>query len=93
MKDVKEQLELVLSVTVDDCAITETKEKANWFMNQMEKIFSISRGGEMKKNLGINYKWEVLENGKAVCKETMDKKVDCSVAAYEAHIRKEAKFC
>ena len=91
MKDVKEQLELIVSVTVDDCAITGTKEKADWFMNQLEKRFSITRGGEMKKHLGINYEWGVLENGKAFCKATMDKKVDCSVAAYEEHIGKEAK--
>jgi hypothetical protein len=34
---------------------------------------------------------ESIGNGKAFCKATMDKKVDCSVAAYEEHIGKEAK--
>ena len=66
MKDVKEKLELIGSVTVDDCAITWTKDKADWFINQLNKIFSITRGREMKKAfrnklwVGNIIKWESI---------------------------------
>ena len=37
--DVKNKLTLIVSVTVDDCAITGTEDNIQWFMNGVEKRF------------------------------------------------------
>ena len=86
------ELELIVSVTVDDCAVTGMEEDRKWFMNKLEERFKITRGGLLKKHLGVDYEWGVFRNGKAYCKATMDKKVDAIVDNYEKHINGEAKI-
>ena len=40
--DENENLILMVSVTVNDCAITETTENIHWFMNGLETRFNIT---------------------------------------------------
>ena len=60
-------------------------------MKGLEGRFKITRGGLLKKHLGVNYEWGVLPNGKSFCRATMEKKVNALVEAYIKHIGKEAK--
>ena len=48
--DVKNKLTLIVSVTVDDCAITGTEENIQWFMNDVEN----------------NLKSQEMENSKSI---------------------------
>lgn len=48
---------LIVDVTVDDCAVAGRQSTVNWFMDQLEKQFKITRGGRLKKHLGIDYEW------------------------------------
>jgi hypothetical protein len=50
-----------------------------------------TRGGIVKKHLGIDYKWGLLPNSKAFCEATMDKKVNVLVKSYEKYINTEVK--
>jgi hypothetical protein len=90
--DEKEELKLLVSVTVDDCAITGLVKDIEWYTNELEKRFNITKGGILKKHLGIDYEWGILPNGKAYCKATMEKKVKATIEQYEEHIGKEAKI-
>ena len=90
--DKNDKLEIMVGVTVDDCAVTGLPLNIEWFMKGLEGRFKITRGGLLKKHLGVDYEWGVLPNGKAFCKATMDKKVNTLVEAYEKHIGKEAKI-
>ena len=85
------ELVLMVSVTVDDCAVTGMESDINWFMDELEKRFKITRGGILRKHLGVDYEWGVQDDGKAFCKATMDKKVNTTIAQYEKYIGKEAK--
>ena len=82
----------MVSVTVDNCAVAGLPWNIEWFMKGLEGRFKITRGGLLKKHLGVDYKWGVLQNGKCFCKPTMDKKVNALVEAHEKHIAKEAKI-
>ena len=89
--DETEKLDLLVTVTVDDCAITGLEEHIEWFMDNVEKRFKITRGGILSKHLGVIYEWGKLENGKMFCKATMDKKVDGIVKSYEEYIKGKVK--
>ncbi|MGB2452939.1 MAG: reverse transcriptase domain-containing protein, partial [Candidatus Poseidoniaceae archaeon] len=82
---------LMVSITVDDCAITGLNEDIEWFMDGLEKRFKITRDGIISKHLGVTYKWGTNNQGKAYCKATMDKKVNAIVDYYENHIGKPVK--
>ena len=91
--DENDELMLMVSVTVDDCAITGLETNIKWFMDELEKRFKITRGGIIKKHLGVSYEWGIREeDGKAFCEATMDKKVKATIQQYEEHIGKEAKI-
>ena len=90
--DANDKLELLVSVTVDDCAVTGLPKNIEWFMKGLEGRFKITRGDILKKHLGVDYEWGLLPNGKSYCKATMVKKVDALVKAYEEHIGKEVKI-
>ena len=55
--DDQEKLRLIVSITVDDCAITGKNEDIEWFMNGIEKRFKITRDGIITKHLGVEYEW------------------------------------
>ena len=84
-------LMLIVSVTVDDCAITGTDDDINWFMDGLEKRFKITRDGVISKHLGVHYEWGENAEGKKYCRATMNKKVDAAVTSYEKHVDKEAR--
>ena len=46
-------LMLMISVTVDDCAVTGNETNIEWFMDNVEKHFNITREGEISKYLGV----------------------------------------
>ena len=89
--DKNDKLELMVGVTVDGCAVTGLPLNIEWFMKGLGGRFKITRGGLLKKHLGVNYEWGVLPNGKSFCRATMEKKVNALVEAYIKHIGKEAK--
>ena len=90
--DANGELVLMVSVTVDDCAVTGLPKEIEWFMNNLETRFKITEGGFLTKHLGIDYRWGVLDNGKAYAKATMDKKIANILKVYEEHVGKEAKI-
>ena len=85
------ELILMVSVTANDCAITGTIENITWFMDRLEKRFNITRDGELKKHLGVEYKWGMTKDGKMFCKATMNKKADAIVKHYENYINGKVK--
>lgn len=86
-----DELILMVSVTVDDCAITGTNENIEWFMDGVEERFNITRDDVISKHLGVKYEWGTREDGMAFCKATMDKKVNATVDYYEKYIGKPVK--
>ena len=89
--DNENKLILIVSVTVDDCAVTGPNDEIEWFMNGVEKRFKITRDGEISKHLGVFYEWKRNENGKMTCTARMDKKIKSIVESYEKYIGKEVK--
>ena len=63
-----------------------------WFINELKRRFKITRGGLLKKHLGVDYKWGIREDGKAFCEATMDKKMKAAVEQYKEYIGKEVKI-
>jgi len=90
--DANDELELMVSVTVDDCAVTGLPTNIEWFMENLETRFKITKGRLLMKHLGIDYEWGVLDNGKAYSKATMDKKITNIIRVYEEHIGEEVKI-
>ena len=75
-----DELKLIVTVTVDDCAISGLPEEIKWFMDGLESRFNITRGGELKKHLGVDYVWGFdNEKGKHFVKATMNKKVQATI--------------
>ena len=89
--DEEKKLKIYVSVTVDDCAVTGLSKDIEEFMKGLEGRFKITRGGILKKHLGVSYEWGVNDNGQAYCKATMEKKINALVADYEAFIGKPVK--
>ena len=85
-------LMLMISVPVDDCAVTGNETDIESFMDNVEKYFNITRDGEISKHLGVIYEWREMENGKIYCEATMDKNVAAIIESYEQYIGKEAKI-
>ena len=82
---------LMVSVTVDDCAITGTTKNIHWFMDGLETRFNITHNGELKKHLGVEYTWGQIDDGKMFCDATMIKKANTIVEHYERHTNGEVK--
>jgi hypothetical protein len=57
--DANGELLLMVSVTVDDCAVTGLPNYIEWFMTNLESRFKITKGGLLSKHLGIDYEWGV----------------------------------
>ena len=89
--DKNTELDLLVTVTVDDCAVPGLESNIKWFMDNVEKRFTITRSGILSKHLGINYEWGKLSNGKMYCRATMDKKVVDIVNHYERYIKDNVK--
>ena len=85
------ELMLIVSVTVDDCAITGTNKNIDLFMDGLEKRFKITRDGILSKHLGVHYEWGTTDDGKQYCKASMDKKVNAAIETYEKHKKKEVR--
>jgi len=81
--DANGELELMVSGTVDDCAVTGLPKDIKWFMDNLETRFKITKGGLLTKHLGIDYEWGVIDNGKSYAKATMDKKIANIIKVYE----------
>ena len=56
-----DKLTLIVTITVDDSAISGLPSDIEWFMNGLEKRFKITRDGEIKKHLGIDYEWGITD--------------------------------
>ena len=89
--DNDKNLILMVSVTVDDCAITGTVKNITLFMDGFEKRFNITCDGELKKHLGVEYRWGKTDDGKMFCDATMNKKADAILKHYEKYSKGEVK--
>lgn len=87
----KNELSLIVTTTVDDCAISGTNEDIEKLMDEVQQRFKITREGEIKKHLGAIYEWKINEEGKHICECTMDKKVADLIKKYEDFAKKPAK--
>ena len=88
MLDENKNLKLFISVTVDDFAVTGLPKEIETFMKGLEGRFKITRGGILKRHLGVDYEWGFNDVGKVYCKATMDKKVNTLVKDYKSFIGK-----
>ena len=87
-----DKLKLIVTVTVDDCAISGLPEDIKWFMDGLESRFKITRGGKLKKHLGVDYVWGYdEEKQKHYVKATMDKKVQASIEQLKKFLKREIK--
>ena len=87
-----DELKLIVTVTVDDCAIAGLPEDIKWFMDGLESRFNITHGGELKKHLGVDYEWSFdNEKGKHFVKATMNKKVQATIDQLEKFLGREVK--
>jgi len=87
-----DELKLIVTVTVDDCAIASLPEDIKWFMDGLESRFNITHGGELKKYLGVDYEWGFdNEKGKHFVKATMNKKVQATIDQLEKFLGREIK--
>ena len=86
-----DELILIVTITVDDCAISGKDSDIEDLMKKIEKRFKITKEGVIKKHLGAYYEWKVDEKGRHVCECTMDKKVQELVMKYEKHTKSVAK--
>ena len=85
------ELILIMTITVDDCAISGKDSDIEDLMEKIEKRFKITKEGIIKKHLGAYYEWKVDEKGRQICECTMDKKVQELVSKYEKHSKTSAK--
>lgn len=61
-------------------------------MDGSESCFTITRGGELKKHLGVDYVWGFdVEKKKHFVKATMDKKVQAMINQWEKFLGREIK--
>jgi hypothetical protein len=85
------ELILIMTITVDDCAISGKDNDIENLMKKIEKRFKITKEGIIRKHLGAKYEWKVDEHGRRICECTMDKKVQELVQKYENHTKSVAK--
>ena len=85
------ELILIMTVTVDDCAISGNDVDIENLMKKIEKRFKITKEGIIRKHLGAQYEWKVDEHGRHICECTMDKKVVELIKKYEKHTQSNAK--
>ena len=87
-----DKLTLIVTITVDDSAISGLPSDIKWFMNGLEKRFKITRDGEIKKHLGIDYEWGITDKGKHFVKATMSNKIEEIVANFENYLGRKIKI-
>jgi len=87
-----DELKLIVTITVDDCAVSGHPDNVKWFMDGLESRFNITRGGTISKHLGIDYVWGFdEEKGKHFVQATMDKKVGAIIDKLERVLQREVK--
>lgn len=82
---------LILAMTVDDCAVAGKPETIEWLLKKIEKKFKITRGGKIRKHLGIDYDWKLDEQGKPYIEARMDRKRDDIINSFEEMEKKQYK--
>ena len=83
---------LINSAAVDDYVVTGNETDIEWFMDNVEKRFNITRDGGISKHLGVIYDWGETENRKMYCKATMDKKSQQLLTRMKNILAKRQKF-
>ena len=83
---------LVLAITVDDCAVGGKPKAIEWLLSKIEKRFKITRGGTIRKHLGVDYKWKKdPESGESYLELWMERKREDIVKSYEEITKKTCK--
>ena len=84
------ELKLIVTITVDDCAVSGHPTDVKWFMDGLESRFNIIRGGTLRKHLGLDYVWGFdEEGGKHFVKATMYKKGGATIDQLERFLQRE----
>ena len=74
---------LIVAMTVDDCAVGGNPACIKWLMDKIESRFKITRGGKIRKHLGVDYKWKIDNNGEPFIEAWMERKREDIVKSYE----------
>ena len=90
-RDEEGEAMLVIAMTVDDCAVAGTPESIEWLMKKIESRFKITRGGELRKHLGIDYIWKKDNDDAKHIEVWMERKRQDIVDSYEKLIKKVVK--
>ena len=84
------ELKLIVTITVDDCAVSGHPTDVKWFMDGLESRFNITRGGTLRKHIVIDYVWGFdEEQGKHFVKATMHKKLGATIDQLERFLQRE----
>ena len=83
---------LVIAMTVDDCAVAGTPESIDWLMTKIEQRFKITRGGKIRKHLGIDYKWKKDASNEPYIELWMERKCEDLIKSYEDYAKKLCKI-
>ena len=68
---------------MDDTLVTGTKGMIDWFCDIVQEKFTITDLGELKKHLGIWYRWKTDSKGERYVEATMSKLADEIQESYE----------
>ena len=90
-RDNKGNAMLVLAITVDDCAVGGKPEAIEWLLAKIEERFKITRGGRIRKHLGVDYKWSKDEEGETCLELWMERKREDIIKTYEDYTKKTCK--
>jgi hypothetical protein len=82
---------LIVVMTVDDCAVGGKVEAIDWLMTKVEERFKITRGGMLRKHLGVDYEWKKDEKGEMYVEANMKRKLQEIIKSYEEYIGKTVR--
>ena len=90
-KDEKGKEMIIIAMMVDDCAITGTSNAVNWSISKIEEKFNITRGGEIRKHLVVDYTWKRDENNDPYIELWMEQKREDLIKSNKTMARKVCK--
>ena len=61
-------------------------------MSELKRRLKITRSGLLKTNLGVDYEWGIIDDGKAFWKATVAKKAKVASEQYKECLDREAKI-
>ena len=84
---------LIVSGTVNNCAMTGLELEVNLFVTELQKRFKIENRVLLKEHLRFDYEWGIQSDIKALFKATRHKNITSSIRTFEDYLSREANFC